>query len=203
MSFNYNKSRFKEFAYETGKTSGQIGRIVGITNPTTPQGWLNGGDIRVETLLRFVSKTGIHLLEFFQEDGKPMHELYTKVSDSPKNEDIQSSISSIEHVREMAELEKQHLKEMMQKDIDLAKKEVEMTDRIREKVKAEFDKDRQQIIESYEARLRSRDNDVAKLQQQLAELTAQYKELETMNREGGYFPKGTITGLAEKPYGVR
>ena len=52
-----------------------------------------------------------------------------------------------------------------------------MTDRIREKIKGEFNEDKQQIIESYEERLRERDADVAKMQHQLAELTLQYKEL--------------------------
>ena len=100
----------------------------------------------------------------------------------------------------MADLEKQHLREMMQKDIDLAKKEIEMRDQIRRELKAEFEADKQQIIESYEDRLRDRDNDVAKLQQQLAELTVQYRELESSQGEKGYYPKGTITGVAESAY---
>ena len=73
----------------------------------------------------------------------------------------------------MAELEKKHIREMMQKDIDLARQEVKMREEIRRELKAEFEQDKQTLVDNYEARLRSRDADVAKLQQQLAELTLQ------------------------------
>ena len=102
----------------------------------------------------------------------------------------------------MAELEKKHIREMMQKDIDLARQEAKMREEIRRELKAEFEQVKQTLVDNYEARLRNRDADVAKLQQQLAELTLQYKELESKT-EKGYMPYGTVTGVADKPYGMK
>jgi hypothetical protein len=86
---------------------------------------------------------------------------------------------------------------MMQKDIDLARQEAKMREDIRRELKAEFEQDKQTLVDNYEARLRNRDADVAKLQQQLAELTLQYKELESARNEKSYLGYGGVTGLAE------
>lgn len=202
MSYEYNKWRIKEFAEATGKTPYQLGALAGITNLNNPKGWLEGKTPNVNTLVKFANGSGISLLEFFSEDGIPMSERYSQAEIPAHTDDI-STIPLIEHVREVSRMEKEHLAELMQKDIDLAKKEMEMSDRIREKVKAEYNRDKEQIIGSYESRLTERDNTIARLQQQLAELTAQYKELESARSEKGYLGFGGVTGLAEKPYGSR
>lgn len=205
MSYQYNKWRIKEFAENSDLTPCQLGRAVGITNLDTVSRWMEGSIPSVEVLVRFANRHHVPLLEFFSENGEPMHKLYSKVDSKvesnvdskEKTEGIENSISTIEHIKEIARMEKEHLKELMQKDIDLAKKEVEMTDRIREKIKGEFNEDKQQIIESYESRLSDRDATIAKLQQQLAELTLQYKELEAARSEKSYVGYGGVTGLAE------
>lgn len=201
MAYTYNKWRIKEFAEESGLTPSQLGKTVGITNLDTVNRWMEGSIPSVEVLVRFANGNNLSLLEFFKENGEDMHKLYSKVepeAESKKEtDDIVNVIPAITHVQEIARIEKEHLKELMQKEIDLAKKEVEMSDNIREKVKAEFNKDKEQIIESYEARLTDRDNTIARLQQQLAELTVQYKELESEQREKGYMGYGGMKGLAE------
>lgn len=202
-SYTYNKWRIKEFAEQTGKTHGQLGSMVGVSNQGTTRGWLEGSSPNVGTIVKFANAARLSLLEFFEEDGIKMSELYTKVEKKPEIKETQSVIPTIEHVKEISRMEREHLKELMQKDIEIAKKELAMTDRIREKVKAEFNKDKEQIIESYEARLTDRDATIAKLQQQLAELTAQYKELESTKSEKSYLGFGSTTGLAEKPYGSK
>ena len=199
MAYIYNKWRLKEFAEKTGKTVSQMGGVVGISNMETVRGWLEGKNPRVDTVVKFASNAGINLLEFFEEDGIRMDEIYSK-GEKVEVEEPTDTISYVEHLRQVSDMEKTHIKEMMQKDIDLAKKEVEMREQIRRELKAEFEADKRQIIESYEDRLRERDNDVAKLQQQVAELTVQYKELESSQGEKGYYPKGTITGVAESAY---
>lgn len=206
MAYTYNKWRIKEFAEESGLTPSQLGKTVGITNLDTVNRWMEGSIPSVEVLVRFANGNNLSLLEFFKENGEDMHKLYSKVepeAESKKEtDDIVNVIPAITHVQEIARIEKEHLKELMQKEIDLAKREVEMSDNIREKVKAEFNKDKKQIIESYEARLTDRDNTIARLQQQLAELTVQYKELESEQREKGYMGYGSMKGLAE-PSAVR
>lgn len=202
MSYSYNKWKFKEFAEATGKTHGQIGRMVGVTNSETTEKWINGGVPNIGTIVKFANAAQISILEFFYENGTLMSELYSKSKNGTDQEHISNSIDSIIHIREISNLEKKHIKEMMQKDIDLARQEAKMREEIRRELKAEFEQDKQTLVDNYEARLRSRDADVAKLQQQLAELTLQYKELESKT-EKGYMPYGTVTGVADKPYGMK
>jgi hypothetical protein len=209
MSYKYNNTRIKEFAESKGIGGRTIANKMGMTNDLAPRGWINCTEkIYMHHFINFINTFGFDIHEFFYQDGVLMSEAFkeenSKCSDEPSSQSVPTDTTSLElaHVKEMAELEKKHIREMMQKDIDLARQEVEMTDRIREKVKREFEQDKQQIIESYEERLRERDADVAKLQQQLAELTLQYKELESKT-EKGYMPYGGVTGVAEKSYGMK
>lgn len=207
MAYRYNKERIKEFAEKRGFGGRTIANKLGMSNDKAPRSWLDGSEvIRMDHFLNFVNTFNLDLHEFFFQDDVLMSKApQTEQSKentfcSPQAETKSATEAELRHVREMADLEKQHLREMMQKDIDLAKKEVEMREQIRRELKAEFEADKQQIIESYEDRLRDRDNDVAKLQQQVAELTVQYRELESSQGEKGYYPKGTITGVAESAY---
>ena len=209
MSYKYNNTRIKEFAESKGIGGRTIANKMGMTNDLAPRGWINCTEkIYMHHFINFINTFGFDIHEFFYQDGVLMSEAFkeenSKCSDEPSSQSVPTDTTALElaHVKEMAELEKKHIREMMQKDIDLARQEVEMTDRIREKVKREFEQDKQQIIESYEERLRERDADVAKLQQQLAELTLQYKELESKT-EKGYMPYGGVTGVAEKSYGMK
>lgn len=209
MSYKYNNTRIKEFAESKGIGGRTIANKMGMTNDLAPRGWINCTEkIYMHHFINFINTFGFDIHEFFYQDGVLMSEAFkeenSKCSDEPSSQSVPTDTTALElaHVKEMAELEKKHIREMMQKDIDLARKEVEMTDRIREKVKREFEQDKQQIIESYEERLRERDADVAKLQRQLAELTLQYKELESKT-EKGYMPYGGVTGVAEKSYGMK
>jgi hypothetical protein len=209
MSYKYNNTRIKEFAESKGIGGRTIANKMGMTNDLAPRGWINCTEkIYMHHFINFINTFGFDIHEFFYQDGVLMSESIkeenSKCSDESSSQSVPADTTALElaHVKEMAELEKKHIREMMQKDIDLARQEVEMTDRIREKVKREFEQDKQQIIESYEERLRERDADVANLQQQLAELTLQYKELESKT-EKGYMPYGTVTGVADKPYGMK
>jgi hypothetical protein len=209
MSYKYNNTRIKEFAESKGIGGRTIANKMGMTNDLAPRGWINCTEkIYMHHFINFINTFGFDIHEFFYQDGVLMSEVIkdenSKCSNESSSQSVPTDTTALElaHVKEMAELEKKHIREMMQKDIDLARQEVEMTDRIREKVKREFEQDKQQIIESYEERLRERDADVAKLQQQLAELTLQYKELESKT-EKGYMPYGGVTGVAEKSYGMK
>lgn len=196
MSYLYNKERIKEFIQSSGLTPMAVGRKVGVFNTETCNNWAKGSDIRVSTLLKIAEAYGIDLLEFFIEDGEKMSETYGKKrGEAPPPVAPEGNINYIDYIKEVSEMEKRHLRELMQKDIDLAKKEVEMAERIREKVRQETAADKQQIIDSYEARLTDRDKTIGQLQQQLAELSAQYKELEASGGKG-FRPYG-VTGMAE------
>lgn len=209
MSYKYNNTRIKEFAESKGIGGRTIANKMGMSNDLAPRGWINCTEkIYMHHFINFINTFGFDIHEFFYQDGvlmsEAMKEENSKCSEEPSSQSVPTDATALElaHVKEMAELEKKHIREMMQKDIDLARQEAKMREEIRRELKAEFEQDKQQIIDSYESRLRERDKDVAKLQQQLAELTLQYKELESKT-EKGYMPYGTVTGVAEKPYGMK
>lgn len=214
MTYKYNNSRIKEFAEKKGFGGRTIANKLKMSNDKAPRSWLAGAEtIRMDHFLKFVNTFKIDIREFFYKDDILMSEA-TETPCATENtfcsqQEGTQKVSSTEldmvvsHIQEKAELEKKHIREMMQKDLELSHKEVELRKEIRKELKAEYNQDKEKIIESYETRLRERDADVARLQQQLAELTAQYKELESAQREKGYLGFGGVTGLAEKPYGSR
>lgn len=204
MSYKYNNTRIKEFAELKGIGGRTIANKMGMTNDLAPRGWINCTEkIYMHHFINFINTFGFDIHEFFYQDGvlmsEAMKEENIKCSDEPSSQSVPTETTALElaHVKEMAELEKKHIREMMQKDIDLARQEAKMREEIRRELKAEFEQDKQQIIDSYETRLRERDKDVAKLQQQLAELTLQYKELEAARSKKSYLGYGGVTGVAE------
>ena len=209
MSYKYNNTRIKEFAESKGIGGRSIANRMKMKNDLAPRGWIACTEkIYMHHFINFINTFGFDIHEFFYQDGVLMSEAIkeenSKCSDEPSSQSVPTDTTALElaHVKEMADLEKKHIREMMQKDIDLARQEAKMREEIRRELKAEFEQDKQQIIDSYETRLRERDKDVAKLQQQLAELSLQYKELESKS-EKGYMPYGTVTGVADKPYGMK
>lgn len=209
MSYKYNNTRIKEFA-ELKRFGGRsIANRMKMKNDLAPRGWIACTEkIYMHHFINFINTFGLDIHEFFYQDGVLMSDAIkeenSKCSEELASQSVLTDTTALElaHVKEMAELEKKHIKEMMQKDIDLARQEAKMREEIRRELKAEFEQDKQTLVDNYEARLRSRDADVAKLQQQLAELTLQYKELESKT-EKGYMPYGTVTGVADKPYGMK
>ncbi|MBR4923804.1 MAG: hypothetical protein IKY99_09375 [Bacteroidaceae bacterium] len=209
MSYKYNNTRIKEFA-EKNKLSGRaIATRMGMSNDLAPRGWIACTEkIYMHHFINFINTFGFDIHEFFYQDNVLMSEGENSKNTICSNESGSQSVPSdnsdlkLAHVKEISELEKKHIREMMQKDIDLARQEAKMREEIRRELKAEFEQDKQTLVDNYEARLRSRDADVAKLQQQLAELTLQYKELESRT-EKGYMPYGGVTGVADKPYGMK
>ena len=209
MVYKYNNTRIKEFA-ESKKIGGRtIANKMGMTNDTAPRGWIACTEkIYMHHFINFINTFGFDIHEFFYQDGVLMSEAQKdenkKCSSESEAQTVPADTSALElaHVKEISELEKKHIREMMQKDLELSRKEIELRNQIRQELKAEYNQDKQVLVDNYEHRLRERDADVARLQQQLAELTAQYKELESA-REKGYLGFGGVTGLAEKPYGSR
>lgn len=209
MSYKYNNTRIKEFA-EKNKLSGRaIATRMGMSNDLAPRGWIACTEkIYMHHFINFINTFGFDIHEFFYQDNVLMSEGENSKNTICSNESGSQSVPSdnsdlkLAHVKEISELEKKHIREMMQKDIDLARQEAKMREEIRRELKTEFEQDKQTLVDNYEARLRNRDADVAKLQQQLAELTLQYKELESKT-EKGYMPYGGVTGVADKPYGMK
>lgn len=218
MAYTYNKYRIKEFTEQKGFGGRTIANKLGMSNDKAPRGWIAGSElIRMDHFLNFVNTFHLNLLEFFMDDGIRMDTQQTEAvpeentTCSEPATSVPTSDDSDFRFRlmtEMAELKVRHTRELMQKDIDLARKELElakrerdMSEKIRAELKKEFEQDRQQLVESYENRLTKRDETIGKLQIQLAELTAEYKELENASqKDNSYLPMSNSGGVAERGY---
>ena len=197
MAYLYNAEKIKEFAQEREMGGRTIANKLNMSNDKAPRGWLAGNkQIRMDHFLNFVNTFKLDLLDFFTQDGSPLSKAQ---NNAQTTENTLCSVSEsvaelkIAHIQAMADMEKEHLREMMQKDIDLAQKELLLNEKIRKQLKAEFADDKQQIIDSYEARLTERDKLIGQLQQQVAELTAAQEPKTVLGYTG-------ITGVAERGY---
>lgn len=192
MAYKYNNTRIKEFA-EAEKIGGRtIANRMNMSNDLAPRGWIACTEkIYMHHFINFVNTFGLNIHEFFYEDGVLMSDTdkdnNRKCSSSKNTQTVPTDTAAIElaHVKEMAEVEKKHIREMMQKEVEFSRKEIELRKQIRQELKEEFNTDKQQIINSYEARLTDRDNTIARLQQQLSE-EAQKKEKGFGNFRGTY-----------------
>lgn len=192
MAYKYNNTRIKEFA-EAEKIGGRtIANRMNMSNDLAPRGWIACTEkIYMHHFINFVNTFGLDIHEFFYEDGVLMSDTdkdkNRKCSSSKSAQTVPTDTAAIElaHVKEMAEVEKKHIREMMQKEVEFSHKEIELRKQIRQELKEEFNTDKQQIINSYEARLTDRDNTIARLQQQLSE-EAQKKEKDFGNYRGTY-----------------
>lgn len=192
MAYKYNNTRIKEFA-EAEKIGGRtIANRMNMSNDLAPRGWIACTEkIYMHHFINFVNTFGLDIHEFFYEDGVLMSDTNKdknrKCSSSKNAQTVPTDTTAIElaHVKEMVEVEKKHIREMMQKEVEFSRKEIELRKQIRQELKEEFNTDKQQIINSYEARLTDRDNTIARLQQQLSE-EAQKGEKGFGNYRGTY-----------------
>ena len=197
MAYLYNAEKIKEFAQERGMGGRTIANKLNMSNDKAPRGWLEGNkQIRMDHFLNFVNTFKLDLLDFFTQDGSPLSKAQNNAQATENTFcSVPESVAELKiaHIQAMADMEKEHLREMMQKDIDLAQKELLLNEKIRKQLKAEFADDKQQIIDSYEERLTERDKLIGQLQQQVAELTAAQEPKKVL----GY---ASITGVAERGY---
>jgi len=197
MAYKYNNTRIKEFA-EAEKIGGRtIANRMNMSNDLAPRGWIACTEkIYMHHFINFVNTFGLDIHEFFYEDGVLMSDTdkdnNRKCSSSKNTQTVPTDTADIElaHVKEMAEVEKKHIREMMQKEVEFSRKEIELRKQIRQELKEEYNADKQQIINSYEARLTDRDNTIARLQQQLSE--------ETQKGEKGFVNYRGTYGVAEE-----
>lgn len=200
MAYHYNKLKIKEFADKQGKSASDLRRITKVTREGVAEKWLEGSTPSCNTICVLADKLGVDILEFFSKDGRPLTEIYQKREENTnqkcQDDNIQSIISESEHLKQLHELEKTYLREIMEKEVGFARKEIEIKDRIRQELKNEFAADKQKIIDSYEKRLAMSNEQINQLRMQIAELSAQYKELEASQKEKGYSYLGAM-GLAE------
>lgn len=142
MKYQFNKNRFLELCNEKNLNLNNIKKALGMSNPKAIISWREGGDIRSEHLMRICNAYDVSPAEFFFNDGQLL--VTTLESNKGTNEfshDTQIALMNqeIQFIKQKADLECEHLRQLMQKDIDWAKKELKLREEIREEIKAEYE----------------------------------------------------------------
>lgn len=189
MKYAFNSTRFAELMTERKLKKTNVARMLGRSQSYTVQNWMNGEKIESTHIVEICNIFDINPAEFFLINGRPIVEPTRKttsniskdsISDTP-SANMQQQMQFInekaelekKHLQAISTLEKEHLRELMQKEVDLARRESD----IREAA-------RKELREEYEEQIRD-------LRNQLIDLTTQYRELEIL---GG---RGPVTAVAE------
>lgn len=156
MKYEFNTTRFAELMIERKLNKTNASRMLGRKNSSTVQNWMDGEKIDSSHLVEICNTFNVSPTEFFLCDGAPiiLHEK-SEIAPNVNNVaimDMQQTLlqQQLEFITEratlekqqiqaIADLEKQHIRELMQKDIDLAKKEVRLREEIRREIKAEYE----------------------------------------------------------------
>ena len=170
MKYEFNSARFSQLRDERNLSIYRIKKDIHRTNPEGIQRWLDGAELRGEDIVDVCNAYNIPPTEFFLCDGHPMvceNKSETGIPEESKILKVQLQMVTTEraeiekqHLQAIADLEKAHIKELMQKDIDLARREITIREEIRRGMKAEYE------------------TQITNLRTQLTDLTVQYRELE-------------------------
>lgn len=173
MKYQFNITRFSQLIQETGDSIYRVQKKVGRTNRDGILRWIDGEILRGEDIVDVCNGYGISPLEFFLQDGNPLlAEVNKEQKDNAETELLKLQLASVSeraelekaHAQAISTLEKEHLRELMQQEIDLSKKEVQMREEIRREMRDEYE------------------SQIATLRNQLLDLTTQYRELELTAR---------------------
>lgn len=170
MKYEFNSARFSQLRDERNLSIYRIKKDIHRTNPEGIQRWLDGAELRGEDIVDVCNAYNIPPTEFFLCDGHPMAcetKSETGMPEESKILKVQLQMVTTEraeiekqHLQTIADLEKAHIRELMQKDIDLAKKEASIREEIRREMRDEYEEQ------------------IHNLRSQLLDLTTQYHKLD-------------------------
>lgn len=169
IKYEFNSSRFPQLRDERNLSIYRIKKDIHRTNPEGIQRWLDGAALRGEDIVDVCNAYNIPPTEFFLCDGCPMVCENKSETDTPTELEIlkvqlqmATERAEIEkqHLQAIADLEKAHIKELMQKEIDFVRRETDVRDIIRRELQAEYEEQ------------------IQNLRSQLLELTTQYQKIE-------------------------
>lgn len=145
MKYSFNSGRFVQIMRERKLKKTPFARQLGLSNYDTVQNWLDGKKIESTHLVMICNALDVSPVEFFCEEGRPItapqNGEMTSTPNRKETPDVSNELmrQQLRFVTERAEMEKEHLRKLMQKDIDFAKKEIELRKQIREEIKAEYE----------------------------------------------------------------
>jgi len=170
MKYEFNSARFSQLRDERNLSIYRIKKDIHRTNPEGIQRWLDGAELRGEDIVDVCNAYNIPPTEFFLCDGHPMAcetKSETGMPEESKILKVQLQMVTTEraeiekqHLQTIADLEKAHIKELMQKEIDFVRREADIRDTIRRELQAEYEEQ------------------IHNLRSQLLDITTQYHKLE-------------------------
>lgn len=204
--YTFNASAFKEFVDKNETTPTTVSKAIGKANGYWGIKCYNGESMEASSMCELCNTYNLSPLMFFLEDGVPMNEAYNqdKLKSVPEAEQNLSLPEPViegdgEIVRyyeqQMAQMQLVHKDELHKVEMEAIRRESALRDTIRREMKYEIEADRIRIENRYEEKLTRKDEQIAKLMSQLADLQTQYKELELAQRATGGF--GYPIGVAE------
>lgn len=204
--YTFNTSAFKEFVDKKKTTPTTVSKAIGKANGYWGTKCYQGDSMEAISMCELCNVYGLSPLMFFLEEGQPMNEVYTsgETESVPEAEQNQSLPEpSLEghgdivryYEQKMAQMQLTHKDELHKAEMEAIRKESALRDTIRRGMKDEMETDRIRIENRYEEKLSRKDEQITKLMAQLADLQAQYKELELAQRATGGF--GYPIGVAE------
>lgn len=175
--YRHNELAFATLCEKKGLRNVDLKKMLGMTNTDTINRWRRGEAIRSDAMANICTALGVAPDTFFTLDGQPLCEVGEQkpISAQEKSQNVQLLLlqREMQFKEQIASMEREHLRELMQKDIEVAKKEADIREEIRTSVKQEYE------------------SEITRLRTQLIELSAQYKELELL---GG---RGNVTAVAD------
>ena len=176
MSYSFNEQRFAQLCKDRHLNNVMLQEALGMTNTTPINNWRSGNRIYSSHIVRICNAFNISPAEFFLKDEEPLQapELEPTACEDKDSQYVQLQ-QTMANIKEKAELEKQylkeiadikceHVKELMQKEVDLARRESDIREEIRREMRDEYE------------------SQIANLRNQLIDLTTQYRELELTAR---------------------
>lgn len=156
MKYEFNTTRFANLMKERNLKKTRVAGMLGRSQSITVQRWMDGESIEGRHIVEICNKFDINPAEFFLCDGVsiilPEKTEITSDANNVVAMDVQQALLQQQvafiteretldkqHIQAIANLEKKHIRELMQKDIDLAKKEVKLREEIREEIKTEYE----------------------------------------------------------------
>lgn len=175
--YRHNELAFATLCEKKGLRNVDLKKMLGMTNTDTINRWRRGEAIRSDAMANICTALGVAPDTFFTLDGQPLCEVGEQkpISVQEKSQNVQLLLlqQEMQFKEQIAAMERDHLRELMQKDIEVAKKEADIREEIRTAIKQEYE------------------SEITQLRTQLIELSAQYKELEVLG--GG----NRITAVAD------
>lgn len=175
--YRHNGLAFDELCKKNDVRNVDLKTLLHMTNTDTFNRWRRGEPIRSDAMAKICTAFRVAPETFFTLDGQPLCEVGEQkpISVQEKSQNVQLLLlqQEMQFKEQIATMEREHLRELMQKDVEVAKKEADIREEIRTAVKQEYE------------------SEITRLRTQLIELSAQYKELELL---GG---RGNVTAVAD------